>query len=170
MTVRELDYLLEGYTSDMRVVVNGYELGTMIVPRSRSLSCESRLTPACTNGKDGTEIASTFLRHLQGLSRPWTLSSCAAFRADDSSSQQNIIDYIKFQLPLKRLEAQNGNYRQGNPILSDLDREGIAESVIQRFEACYDCLWKVLKRYLIEEVGIADPPNSPKPAFRLGHV
>ena len=80
-----------------------------------------------------------------------------------------MIDYSKFQLSLKRLEAQNGNHRQGNPILSDLDREGIAESVIQRFETCYDCLWKVLKRYLIEELGIADPPNSPKPVFRLAH-
>lgn len=80
-----------------------------------------------------------------------------------------MIDYSKLQLSLKRLEEQNGNYRQGNPLLSDLDREGIAESVIQRFETCYDCLWKVLKRYLIEALGIADPPNSPKPVFRLAH-
>lgn len=80
-----------------------------------------------------------------------------------------MIDYSKFQSSLKRLEEQNGNYRQGNPLFSKLDREGIAESVIQRFETCYDCLWKVLKRYLIEELGIADPPNSPKAVFRLAH-
>ena len=80
-----------------------------------------------------------------------------------------MIEYDKFRLSLKRLEEQNENYRQGNPALSDLDREGIAESVIQRFEICYDCLWKVLKRYLIDELGVADPPNSPKPVFRLGH-
>lgn len=80
-----------------------------------------------------------------------------------------MIDYSKFHSSLKRLEEQNGNYRQGNPHLSDLDREGIAESVIQRFETCYDCLWKVLRRYLIGELGIADPPNSPKPVFRLAH-
>ena len=40
---------------------------------------------------------------------------------------------------------------------------------IQRFETCYDCLWKALKRYLIEELGLADIRNSPKPVFRLAH-
>ena len=80
-----------------------------------------------------------------------------------------MIDYSKFRSSLKRLEEQNGNYRQGNPALSDLDREGIAESVIQRFETCYDCLWKVLKRYLTEALGIPETPNSPKPVFRLAH-
>ena len=78
-----------------------------------------------------------------------------------------MIDYSKFRLSLKRLQQQNRNHQQRNPLLSDLDREAIAESVIQRFETCYDCLWKVLKRYLIEELGIADPPNSPKPVLRL---
>lgn len=80
-----------------------------------------------------------------------------------------MIDYSKFQSSLKRLEEQNRNYRRENPLLSDLDREAIAESVIQRFETCYDCLWKVLKRYLIEEFGVADAPSSPKPVFRLAH-
>jgi len=80
-----------------------------------------------------------------------------------------MIDYSKFRSSLKRLEEQNRNYRRENPLLSDLDREAIAESVIQRFETCYDCLWKVLKRYLIEELGVADAPNSPKPVFRLAH-
>lgn len=80
-----------------------------------------------------------------------------------------MIDYSKFHSSLKRLEEQHRNYQQGNPLLSNLDREGIAESVIQRFETCYDCLWKVLKRYLIEELGSADSPNSPKPIFRLAH-
>ena len=78
-----------------------------------------------------------------------------------------MIDYSTFRSSLKRLEEQNGNHRQGNPALSDLDREGIAESVIQRFKTCYDCLWKVLKRYLTETLGVADTPNSPKPVFRL---
>ena len=51
--------------------------------------------------------------------------------------------------------------------LPELIREAIAESVIQRFETCYDCLWKVLKRYLIEKLGLAEVPNSPNPIFRL---
>ena len=80
-----------------------------------------------------------------------------------------MIDYSKFRLSLRRLEQQYRNHRHGNPLFSELDREGIAESVIQRFETCYDCLWKVLKRYMIEELGIADPPNSPKPIFRLAY-
>ena len=50
---------------------------------------------------------------------------------------------------------------------SDIDREAIAESVIHRFETCYDTLWKDLKRYLIEEIGLADAPNSPKPLLKL---
>ena len=78
-----------------------------------------------------------------------------------------MIDYDKFRLSLKRLEEQHENYQEQDDTLPDLTREAIAESVIQRFETCYDCLWKVLKRYLIEELGLAEIPNSPKPVFRL---
>lgn len=78
-----------------------------------------------------------------------------------------MIDYDKFRLSLKRLEEQYENHRNGDPELPEITREGIAESVIQRFETCFDCLWKVLKRYLIEGLGVADPRNSPKPVFRL---
>jgi nucleotidyltransferase substrate binding protein (TIGR01987 family) len=56
---------------------------------------------------------------------------------------------------------------QDRPELADIDREAIAESVIQRFETSYDTLWKDLKRYLIEELGLADVPNSPKPILKL---
>ncbi|MCY4520623.1 MAG: HI0074 family nucleotidyltransferase substrate-binding subunit [Caldilineaceae bacterium] len=80
-----------------------------------------------------------------------------------------MIDYGKFRLSLKRLEEQHENYRQDNPVLSELDREAIAESVIQRFETCCDSLWKVLKRYLAEELGVADVYNSPKPVIRQAH-
>ena len=80
-----------------------------------------------------------------------------------------MIDYDKFRLSLKRLEEQYQNHREQDDTLPDLTREAIAESVIQRFETCYDCLWKALKRYLIEELGLADIPNSPKPVFRLTH-
>ena len=71
--------------------------------------------------------------------------------------------------PRQISEEQNANYRQGNAALSDLDREGVAESVTRRFKICYDCLWKVLRRYLTHELGIAATPNSPKPVFRLAH-
>ena len=53
--------------------------------------------------------------------------------------------------------------------LTELDREAISESVIQRFETSYDALWKYLKRYLVEQLGLPDVPNSPKPVFRLAN-
>ena len=80
-----------------------------------------------------------------------------------------MIDFHKFRMSLKRLEEQHENYQTLDTSLPGLMQEGIAESVIQRFETCYDCLWKVLKRFLIEALGVADAPNSPKPIFRLAN-
>ena len=80
-----------------------------------------------------------------------------------------MIDYSKFRSSLKRLEEQHDNHLTLDDAEPQLIRDGIAESVIQRFETCYDRMWKVLKRYLTEELGIADPPNSPKPVFRLAN-
>lgn len=80
-----------------------------------------------------------------------------------------MIDYSKLEKSLKHLELQYENYTnsQFRTELSELDKEGIAESTIQRFETCYDTLWKTLKRYLVEELGIPEVPNSPKPILRL---
>ena len=78
-----------------------------------------------------------------------------------------MIEYDKFRMSLKRLQEQYQNYQEHDTSLSALTQEAVAESVIQRFETCYDCLWKLLKRYLTQELGIADVPNSPKPVFRL---
>ena len=80
-----------------------------------------------------------------------------------------MIDYDTFRMSLQRLQEQRDNCRQLDASLSELTREAIAESVVRRFKTCYDCLWKVLKRYLIEELGVADAPNSPKPIFRLAY-
>lgn len=80
-----------------------------------------------------------------------------------------MIEYDKFRMSLARLEEQHANYRNLDASLPVLSQEAIAESVIQRFETCYDCLWKVLKRYLIEELGIADVPTSPKRIFGLAY-
>ena len=80
-----------------------------------------------------------------------------------------MIDYGNFQNSLNHLELLLANYKlaKNRPELTDLDREAIAESVIQRFETCYDTLWKQLKRYLIVESGLPDVPNSPKPILKL---
>jgi nucleotidyltransferase substrate binding protein (TIGR01987 family) len=80
-----------------------------------------------------------------------------------------MIDYGKFEKALKHLESQFGHYKTLDPSLPDFLQEAMAESVIQRFETGYDCLWKVLKRYLIEELGLPEVPNSPKPIFRRAH-
>ncbi|MCY4264508.1 MAG: nucleotidyltransferase substrate binding protein [Gammaproteobacteria bacterium] len=80
-----------------------------------------------------------------------------------------MIDYSKFELSLKRLEEQHMNLLGLGAEQPTLICQAVSESVIQRFETCYDCLWKVLKRYLAEELGIAEPPNSPRPLFRLAN-
>ncbi len=78
-----------------------------------------------------------------------------------------MIDYNKFKRALKHLELQYTNHKTLPNDQPKLIQEAVAESVIQRFETCYDCLWKVLKRYLHEELGIPDVPNSPKPIIRI---
>ena len=88
---------------------------------------------------------------------------------EDVQERTPRIEYGKLRLSLKRLEEQYGNHEHVAPERSDLDREGIGESVIHRFEVCYDCLWKVLRRYLTEELGVAEISNSPKPVFRIAH-
>src|SRR5579862_9104017 len=80
-----------------------------------------------------------------------------------------MIDYDKFEKSLKHLQLQYNNYKtlDNREDLGVLEKEAIAESTIQRFEVCYDSLWKVLKRYLTEELGIPDMPNSPKIIFQI---
>jgi nucleotidyltransferase substrate binding protein (TIGR01987 family) len=80
-----------------------------------------------------------------------------------------MIDYTNLQKSLAHLKAQHENWQTLEAGLPQLIREAVAESVIQRFEVCYDCLWKVLKRYLSEVLGVPDVPNSPKPILRIAH-
>ena len=76
-------------------------------------------------------------------------------------------DYSKFKKSLEHLKDQWKNHQTLDPSQSKLIKEAVAESVIQRFETCYDCLWKILKRYLSESCGVPEMPNSPKPIFRI---
>jgi nucleotidyltransferase substrate binding protein (TIGR01987 family) len=80
-----------------------------------------------------------------------------------------MIDYANLRKSIAHLEAQLQNWRTLDADLPTLMQEAVAESVIQRFEVCYDCLWKILKRYLAEELGVPDMPNSPKPILRIAH-
>ena len=77
------------------------------------------------------------------------------------------IDYSNFKAALKNLETQHEHLLELPPTFPTYVHEGMAESVIQRFETCYDALWKVLRRHLIEVFGIAEVPNSPRPILRI---
>jgi hypothetical protein len=79
-----------------------------------------------------------------------------------------MIDYDKFEKPLRHLEEQYQNFLnlEERPHLSKIDKEGVKESVILRFKICYDALYKTLKSYLNEEMGIPVMPNSPWPIFQ----
>lgn len=78
-----------------------------------------------------------------------------------------MIDYDNFRRALKSLELQNANRKRLPLELPQLIHEGIDESVIQRFEICYDTLWKTLRRYLIEEMGVPAVSGSPRAIIRL---
>lgn len=82
-----------------------------------------------------------------------------------------MIEYDKLKKSLKRLEEQYQNYLKvdSDENLSALVKEAVKESVIQRFETCYDTLWKHLKKYLEGEIGLPNVPNGPKPIFRLAN-
>ena len=77
------------------------------------------------------------------------------------------IDYSNFRASLKNLETQHDNLRNLPQYYPEFVHEGMAESVIQRFETCYDTLWKTLRRHLIEALGIAEVPNSPRFLSRI---
>lgn len=80
-----------------------------------------------------------------------------------------MIEYDKFKMSLKHLELQYENYIRIDSRQPVLIQEAVKESVIQRFETCYDCLWKILKRYLVENLGIPEVPNSPKSIMRMAN-
>lgn len=82
-----------------------------------------------------------------------------------------MIEYDKLKKSLKRLEEQFQNFLKvnSNETESLLIKEAVKESVIQRFETSYDMIWKHLKKYLENEIGLIDVPNGPKPVFRLAN-
>ncbi len=65
-----------------------------------------------------------------------------------------MIEYDKFQKALKHLELQYQNCESLEANQPELIKEAVVESVIQRFETCYDCMWKVLKRYLLIQADV----------------
>ena len=77
-----------------------------------------------------------------------------------------MIDYGNLRKALKNLEVQYENLKNLDDDTPPLMKEGIAESVVQRFEICIDTVWKLLKRYM-EEEGFPKVPSAPKPILRM---
>ena len=71
-------------------------------------------------------------------------------------------DYSKFKEALKRLEERYVDYIEHFASLPSYLQESIKESCIQRFEVCFDTGWKYLKKYLKEDQGLSEVPDSPK--------
>ena len=78
-----------------------------------------------------------------------------------------MIRYEEFRRALDRLERQYRNYRSHDATVAEITREGIKESVVTRFERCYEMLWRTLRRHVVVELGNANVVNSPKPVFRV---
>jgi len=82
------------------------------------------------------------------------------------------INYDKLKLSLKRLQERYSDYlaSEQRTGLLESDRESIKESCIQRFEVCFDTLWKHLKKYLETAEGLTDVPGSPNGVFKSAFV
>ena len=77
-----------------------------------------------------------------------------------------MVDYGILKRRISRLEAQHRYCQEADESWPDFIKEALRESVILRFEVCYSCLHKTLRRYLTEEFGIPDIPDSPKSVIR----
>ena len=94
--------------------------------------------------------------------RPGSLLACPA----SVVAELIMVDYRRFKMSLSLLEEQHGHCQEADESLPGFIREALRESVVKRFELCYDCLHETLRRHLVEEFGIPDIPNSPKSIFR----
>lgn len=80
------------------------------------------------------------------------------------------VEYEKFKDSLDRLKEQYEFLHTHAQTLDNQSREAFRDSVIKRFEICYDTLLKHLKKYLDNEQLLTDgAPNSPRKIFRLAH-
>lgn len=76
------------------------------------------------------------------------------------------INYNKLEKALMRLQERYSDYQRHKAHLEGYLLESVKESCIQRFEICVDTLWKHLKKYLEQDLGLNDIANSPKMIFK----
>ena len=77
------------------------------------------------------------------------------------------IDYSKFTRSLERLVEQHHHLVYDTDEYPPWNVDGMRESVIQRFEVCFDTSWKHLRRHLTVAMGVNQVPNSPVAVFRI---
>ena len=78
-----------------------------------------------------------------------------------------MISYDNFRNSLRLLQELHENYLERLDSVPRWARPAVEEAVVKRFETCYDSLHKVLRRYLIEVLGVAEVPGAPRRIFRL---
>lgn len=73
-----------------------------------------------------------------------------------------MIDYTHFQHALKNLERYWAVYEESKKSEAHIESAQLEMNrmaIVKAFQICYEAMKKVLKRYLIEEIGIADATN-----------
>ena len=94
-------------------------------------------------------------------------SSWRAGRRPEMTEALESMDYDKFIGSLQRLQEQHHHLSRDSADLSEWIIDAAKESVIQRFEVCFDTSWKTLRRHLTVVMGLASLPNSPVPVLRI---
>lgn len=80
-----------------------------------------------------------------------------------------MIQYKRLEETIERLEAQFENLKTLDSFQPQLIQEAVFESVIRRFNVCFDCLWRTLRIYLIKELGLPEVEDNPKPVLRIAN-
>ena len=71
------------------------------------------------------------------------------------------IDYQLLEKSIERLKDQYTNFCLDKKELSPIDKEAIKESVIKRFDVCFDTLLKHLKKFMEDNLGMPEMYDSP---------
>ena len=78
-----------------------------------------------------------------------------------------VIDCGKFRPSLKHLEEQKEYRRTCGPVLSEITRVGIAESVFQRFNSRFDYPWECWNATWSKVSMVPTCRTAPSPCFAL---
>ncbi len=75
-------------------------------------------------------------------------------------------DYEKLEKSLERLREQYENFGLDKKGRSRIDKEAIKESVIKRFDICFDTLIKHLRKFMEEQLGMSEIRDHAIEIFR----